>query len=113
MFEARKAQKKVSILESVITPDGFGGNTTENTVVSVRWAIIDDMGGNAYQTEAGVTDFANTFKITLRYDKNLIIEPKKHTLKYGEHTFSILDAKRKGFRQVQQILTAKEIFGIE
>tara|TARA_R110000803_G_scaffold106370_3_gene174456 strand:+ start:60 stop:485 length:426 start_codon:yes stop_codon:yes gene_type:complete len=112
MFQARKANKRVEILQSDITPDGFGGNVVSSIVVTQRWCNIEDVGSNSYQSDAGITDFTDTQKFTFRYDKNFTINPKIHTLKYRGIIYSILDVKTNGFKNVQQIVIAKIAFGI-
>ena len=111
MFKSRKANKRVEILESVVSPDGFGGNTTTTVSVSTRWCEISDVGSsNSYQSQGGITDFTDTQKFLFRYDANLTINPEIHTLKYLGVVYSILDVKTNGFRHVQQIVIGKIAF---
>ena len=113
MFKARQANKRVEIWGSTIVSDGYGGNTVSNALVTTRWAKIEDVGSNSYQSEVGITDFTNTLKFTFRYDKNFIINPKSHTLKYNSLEYSILDVKTDGFKKVSQIVIAKQILGLD
>jgi|TARA_R110000850_G_scaffold240749_1_gene365259 head-tail adaptor len=113
MIRARKLTKRVQIFESAIAADGVGGNLVSNSLLSTRWASIEDVGSNSYQSEAGITDFTNTIKITVRYDVNLIINPKKHTFRYQSLDYSILDVKNSGNTHVQQVCVCRQIFGLD
>ena len=113
MIKARELTKRVEIWTSTVVPDGFGGNTVTNVLLTTRWCKIEDVGSNSYQDQAGITDFTDTQKFTFRYDASLIINPKKHTFKYGGLEYSILDVKTQGFKQVMQICIARNIFGLD
>ena len=111
MYKSRKAQYRIGIYEAVVVADGYGGNTTTTSTLSgTRWSAVEDVNGNQIQNEAGLKEFNDTYKFTFRYDADLIIQPKKHLLKYGGNYYAILSVKTLGFRQVSQVVTAKKIF---
>jgi len=109
MFDSRRANKRVSIYEAVITADGYGGNLSTNTLVATRWCNLEDVNGNSAQNEAGLRDFNNIYKFTFRYDKNLVLDAKCHSLQYAGNDYSIISIKNNGFRQVSQTVTARQI----
>ena len=113
MIKARQLTKRVEIWVSTITPDGVGGNLVSNALSTTRWCKIEDVGSNSYQDSAGITDFTDTQKFTFRYDANFVINPKTHTFKYGGLEYSILDVKTKGFKHVEQVCIARNIFGLD
>jgi hypothetical protein len=109
MYKSRKAQFRVSIYLATVSADGYGGNLTAvSTLVGTRWCAIEDQNANQLQTEAGLKEFNDTYRFTFRYDSQLIIDAKKHVLKYGSDYYSILSVKTEGFKRVSQIVTAKK-----
>ncbi len=108
MFDSRKAQKRVEIYSVGMTDDGFGGTKAVETLLSTRWASIDDVSQGPIQSESGIKDFNDVYKFTFRHDKNLIIDPKKHNLKYNGVKYSILSVKNDGHRKVSQTVIAKK-----
>jgi len=112
MFRPRQANKRVEIYETTIVADGYGGNTTTLTLAKTRWSIVEDMTASSYQSEAGITDFTNTYKFTFRYDPSFTIDAKKHVLRYKSLDYKITDVKTDGFKHVQQIVIAKLIIGL-
>ena len=113
MFKSRQANKRVEIYETTLVADGVGGSTATFALTATRWAIVEDMKASSYQSEAGITDFTNTYKFTFRYDADLTINPVIHILKYGGLEYSILDVKTDGFKHVLQIVIAKQILGLD
>ena len=110
MYKSRTAQFRVEIYLATVTADTFGGNLTSfSTLVSTRWCSIDDQNSNQLQTESGLKEFNDTYKFTFRYDSQLIIDAKKHVLKYGSDYYAILSVKTEGFKRVSQIVTAKKM----
>jgi len=111
MYKHRTAQHRVEIYIATVAPDGYGGNTIDvDSLLTTRWASIGDVNSNQLNTEAGLKEFNDTYKFTFHYDSNLVLDAKKHTLKYGGEYFSILSIKTDGFRKVSQTVTAKKIF---
>lgn len=113
MFKSRKAQKRVEIYLTTLTPDGHGGNTSTLNLVSTRWCQIKDLSAKPFQNENGITDFNDTYQFIFRYDPNLILDPKTNVLKYNGLSYRILSVKNFGFSHVQQTVIAKQILGYE
>jgi len=112
-LKSRKLQKRVSIYESTTVSDTFGGNTVTFKRIAERWCNIEDVKANSFQNIAGITDFTNVFKFTFRYDEELIINPKRHKLEHKGLDYEIIDVKTDGFRNVSQVVTAKQVLGLD
>lgn len=112
-MKARKLQRRVNIWESTTVSDTFGGNTVTFKRIAERWCNIEDVSAKSFQNIAGITDFTNVYKFTFRYDAELNINPKRHKLEYKDKDYEIIDVKTNGLRQVSQVVTAKQILGLD
>ena len=66
MRGARQFTKQIEIWQTTTVPDGFGGNTVTEEILTRSWANVTTLGGRSRVTDFGVTDTNNTILVKLR-----------------------------------------------
>jgi len=93
-MSSREFNKRISIYSIKPVPDGFGGSTTSETLLSDSWAKIESIspGKSKSLAEFGIDDPQNSVQITVRKRKDLVYDAEIHFFKYSGQDYKIASA---------------------
>tara|TARA_R110000822_G_scaffold274792_2_gene397079 strand:- start:278 stop:643 length:366 start_codon:yes stop_codon:yes gene_type:complete len=106
----RKLSKRIEIWQTSDVPDGFGGGTNTETLITSSWAEIITLNDTNRSTDIGITSATNTIKVRLRKRKDIHYNSINQFLKYRGSKYIIKNQPiNVGFRDdVIEIVAVKE-----
>ena len=109
-MRSRKLSKRIEIWQTSNSPDGFGGNTVVETLITSSWAEVITLNNTNRSTDIGVTSATNTIKIKLRKRNDITYNGINQFIKYRGYKYIIQNQPfNVGFRdEVIEILAVKE-----
>ena len=109
-MRSRKKSKRVEIWQTSNAPDGFGGNTAVETLITSSWAEIITLNNTNRSTDIGITSATNTIKIKLRKRNDITYNGINQFIKYRGYKYIIQNQPfNVGFRDEEiEILAVKE-----
>ena len=118
-MRARKYNKQVEIWQTLKEPDGFGGNTINEQQITTTWARVETFGSNSTfdirSVGQGVTDTANSIKLTLRKRNDITYSSLNQFIVYRGDKYIIQKAPTNlGFldAEIEIIATRQSIKGV-
>jgi len=90
-LRARSLNKRVELWGTVTVPDGFGGNTISESLLSSSWAKIETVKPSRgdLNTANGILDASNSIMITLRKRNDLNYNMTTMFVKYRGENYII------------------------
>ena len=109
-MRSRKLSKRIEIWQTSNAPDGFGGNTVAETLITSSWAEVITLNNTNRSTDIGITSATNTIKIKLRKRNDITYNSINQFIKYRGYKYIIQNQPfNVGFRdEVIEILAVKE-----
>ncbi|MCB0448416.1 MAG: phage head closure protein [Gelidibacter sp.] len=100
-MRARHYTKRIDFYQVTSVPDGYGGNTITEDLITSSWCNISTPKNTQRLVDVGVTDILNTIVITLRKRNDINYNAINQFIKYN------------GFKYVIQGVIDKDLRGIE
>jgi head-tail adaptor len=91
-MRARAFNKRIEIWEKINVPDGFGGNTTSNVLVTTSWAKIDTFKSankGSADTDLGLLSTQTGIIITLRKRNDIFYDSVTQFVMYRGNKYII------------------------
>ena len=111
---SRKYTKRVEIWQTVNVPDGYGGNTVTEELISKSWANIKSGSTSFSRSQVlanlGIVDQALSIMVTLRKRKDLPYNNVNQFIMYEGLKYIIQTVTEKDFENVEvEIIATREV----
>ena len=109
-MRCRKLTKRVEIWQTSNIPNGFGGNSVAETLITSSWAEVITLNNTNRSTDIGITSATNTIKVRLRKRKDITYNGINQFMKYRGYKYIIQNQPfNVGFRdEVIEIIAVKQ-----
>jgi len=109
-MRCRKLTKRVEIWQTSNVPNGFGGNSVAETLITSSWAEVITLNNTNRSTDIGITSATNTIKVRLRKRKDITYNGINQFIKYRGYKYIIQNQPfNVGFRdEVIEIIAVKQ-----
>jgi SPP1 family predicted phage head-tail adaptor len=109
-MRCRKLTKRVEIWQTSNVPNGFGGNSVSETLITSSWAEVITLNNTNRSTDIGITSATNTIKIKLRKRNDITYNSINQFIKYRGYKYIIQNQPfNVGFRDEEiEIIAVKQ-----
>jgi SPP1 family predicted phage head-tail adaptor len=109
-MRCRKLTKRVEIWQTSNVPNGFGGNSVSETLITSSWAEVITLNNTNRSTDIGITSATNTIKIRLRKRNDITYNGINQFIKYRGYKYIIQNQPfNVGFRDEEiEIIAVKQ-----
>jgi len=109
-MRCRKLTKRIEIWQTSNVPNGFGGNSVAETLITSSWAEVITLNNTNRSTDIGITSATNTIKLRLRKRKDITYNGINQFIKYRGYKYIIQNQPfNVGFRdEVIEIIAVKQ-----
>ena len=109
-MRCRKLTKRVEIWQTSNVPNGFGGNSVAETLITSSWAEVITLNNTNRSTDIGITSATNTIKVRLRKRNDLTYNGINQFIKYRGYKYIIQNQPfNVGFRDERiEIIAVKQ-----
>jgi head-tail adaptor len=109
-MSCRRKSKRVEIWQTSNVPNGFGGNSVSETLITSSWAEVITLNNTNRSTDIGITSATNTIKIKLRKRNDITYNSINQFIKYRGYKYIIQNQPfNVGFRDEEiEIIAVKQ-----